>query len=237
MNSKKFLNLFCAIFLIVGIVFVVFGIFSQISTSKFLKTAVKTNATITNIIVSRDSDGDLYHNVSVSFVADGKVYEGTLNEYNSNMYVGGSTTIYYNPDNPDNFIGNGGKSFNYIFIVLGFAFISVAILVMYRFAKKKQEKFRLQKEGICLTAKISNIHKDFNCSYNGRNPDVIECSCAVCPKDGSLELLPDNKYGAKFICLDDDYRFDPQNWDDEKYLDDLIDEFFNYIDYNFDEWV
>lgn len=177
MNSKKFLNLFCAIFLIVGIVFVVFGIFSQISTSKFLKTAVKTNATITNIIVSRDSDGDLYHNVSVSFVADGKVYEGTLNEYNSNMYVGGSTTIYYNPDNPDNFIGNGGKSFNYIFIVLGFAFISVAILVMYRFAKKKQEKFRLQKEGICLTAKISNIHKDFNCSYNGRNPDVIECSC------------------------------------------------------------
>ena len=53
----------------------------------------------------------------------------------------------------------------------------------------------------------------------------------------SLELLPDNKYGAKFICLDDDYHFDPQNWDDEKYLDDLIDEFFNYIDYNFDEWV
>ena len=73
--------------------------------------------------------------------------------------------------------------------------------------------------------------------YYGNYLHVIECSCAVCPKDGSLELLPDNKYGAKFICLDDEYRFDPQNWDDEKYLDDLIDEFFNYIDYNFDEWV
>ena len=73
--------------------------------------------------------------------------------------------------------------------------------------------------------------------YYGNYLHFIEYCCAVCPKDGSLELLPDNKYGAKFICLDDDYRFDPQNWDDEKYLDDLIDEFFNYIDYNFDEWV
>ena len=73
--------------------------------------------------------------------------------------------------------------------------------------------------------------------YYGNYLHFIEYCCAVCPKDGSLELLPDNKYGAKFICLDDDYQFDPQNWDDEKYLDDLIDEFFNYIDYNFDEWV
>lgn len=73
--------------------------------------------------------------------------------------------------------------------------------------------------------------------YYGNYLHFIEYCCAVCPKDGSLELLPDNKYGAKFICLDDDYRFDPQNWDDEKYLDNLIDEFFNYIDYNFDEWV
>ena len=46
----------------------------------------------------------------------------------------------------------------------------------------------------------------------------------MCPKDGSLDLLPDNKYGAKFICLNDDYHFDPQNWDDEKNLDDTLED-------------
>ena len=73
--------------------------------------------------------------------------------------------------------------------------------------------------------------------YYGNYLHFIEYCCSVRPKDGSLDLLPDNKYGAKFICIDDDYHFDPKNWDDEKYLDDLIEEFFNYIDYNYDEWV
>ena len=73
--------------------------------------------------------------------------------------------------------------------------------------------------------------------FYGNYLEFIGFCCAVCPKDGSLDVLPNNKYGAKFICLDDDYHFDPQNWDDEKYLDDLLEEFFNYIDYNYDEWV
>lgn len=67
MNSKRFFKLFCMIFLIVGVVLIVVGIVSQISTSKFLKTAIKADAKITNIITSRDIDGDLNHDVYVSF--------------------------------------------------------------------------------------------------------------------------------------------------------------------------
>ncbi len=59
MNSKRFFKLFCMIFLIVGVVLIVVGIVSQISTSKFLKTSIKADAKITNIITSRDIDGDL----------------------------------------------------------------------------------------------------------------------------------------------------------------------------------
>lgn len=177
MNSKRFFKLFCMIFLIVGVVLIVVGIVSQISTSKFLKTAIKADAKITNIITSRDIDGDLNHDVYVSFIADGKVYEGRLSEYSSKMYIGGSTTIYYNPDNPNNFIGSGGKLLGYIFITFGLVFTSIAIFIMYRFAKKNREKFRLQEEGICLPSKITSIHKDLSFTFNGKSPDVIECSC------------------------------------------------------------
>lgn len=177
MNSKKFLKLFCVVFLFVGITFTVIGIISQISTSNFLKTAIKADAKITDIIASRDADGDLDHDVYVSFVVDDKIYTGWLNEYSSGMHIGGSTTIYYNPDNPNNFIGSVGKFSAYIFIALGLVFTSVAIFVMYHFAKKNREKFRLQEEGICLHSKITSIHKDLNFTSNGNNPDVIECSC------------------------------------------------------------
>ena len=177
MNSKRFFKLFCMIFLIVGVVLIVVGIVSQISTSKFLKKGIKSDAKITNIITSSDADGDLNYDVYVSFVVDGKVYEGRLSEYSSKMYIGGSTTIYYNPDNPNNFIGSGRKLLGYIFITLGLVFTSIAIFIMYRFAKKNREKFRLQEEGICLPSKITSIHKDLSFTYNGKNPDVIECSC------------------------------------------------------------
>ncbi len=42
MNSKRFFKLFCMIFLIVGVVLIVVGIVSQISTSKFLKSSHKS---------------------------------------------------------------------------------------------------------------------------------------------------------------------------------------------------
>lgn len=177
MNSKRFFKLFCAIFLIVGIILIVAGIVSQINTSNFLKTAIKTDAKITDIITSRDTDGDLNHDVYISFIVDGKTYEGRLNGYNSSMYTGGLTTIYYNPDNPNDFIGNDGTFFNCLLIALGVAFATVSIFIIHHFAKKNREKFRLQEEGICLHSKITSIHKDLNFTYNNKNPNVIECSC------------------------------------------------------------
>ena len=175
MNSKRFFKLFCTVFLIAGIVLIVAGIVSQINTSNFLKTAIKTDAKIT-------ADGDLNHNVHISFVVDGKTYEGRLNEYNNSMYTGGLTTIYYNPDNPNDFIGSNGTFSNCILIAIGVVFSIVSIFIIHHFAKKNREKLRLQEEGICLHSKITSIHKDLNFTYNNKNLDVIECSCEYIKK-------------------------------------------------------
>lgn len=126
MNSKRFFKLFCTVFLIAGIILIVAGIVSQINTSNFLKTAIKTDAKIT-------ADGDLNHNVHISFVVDGKTYEGRLNEYSNSRYI----AIYYNPDNPNDFIGSNGTFSNCILIALGIIFSTISIFIIQSLCKEK----------------------------------------------------------------------------------------------------
>ena len=154
MESSKMGNIIAGIFLIiftlVGIAAFIGGFFIQNDNNKFMKTAEKTSAVITDInetSSSRDSDGDTTYNydVIVSFVVNGVTYKGNLGSYNSDMRVGNSQTIYYNPSNPKEFMSSDADFMGYIIVsvgaifILGGIFLSVINFKGYKSAKEKEE--------------------------------------------------------------------------------------------------
>lgn len=176
MKKSKVEKMLFSIFVIIGMIMIIGGIFFQINNYKFMNSAESTYATITRIVTSYDSDGDADHHVEVRFEVDGKQYRGTLNEWNSKMYEGGETKIYYNPNNPNNFKGNGLSYVGYIIIIMGLVFSLVGIIPLIISIKRRSNFKKLKSHGKKIDAKIDSI--DINTSYtvNGRNPYKINCS-------------------------------------------------------------
>lgn len=52
------------LFALIGAILIIVGIIMQKNNSEFLETAESTNAEITDIATSHDSDGDVHHSVS-----------------------------------------------------------------------------------------------------------------------------------------------------------------------------
>lgn len=176
MKNKNFLFtvIFPSIFMGIGILLVVFAVLLHISNSKFMETAIETTAEITNIHVSYDSDDDAHYTVDIKFNANGKEYSGILNSYDSSMYKGENITIYYNPDNPNNFKYN--TSFVYvILLIMGAVFFGAGLIVFYWQLKSRPKKF-LKETGRKLDAKIDSIALNTNFTINGKNPYIINCS-------------------------------------------------------------
>ena len=114
----------------------------------FKKIAVKTEATITFIDYEYGADNNDEagsHLVFVSFTADGKKYEGQLDFYSSDMEEGGTTTIVYDPKNPNNFRSDGTILYliliagGGVFIVMGLSVMGSASLA-FRSYKKRVEQ-------------------------------------------------------------------------------------------------
>ena len=80
---NKILKILGSIFLVIGIMMLSAGLYFKISFEEFRKNAKETTAVITSISGTGDSN-----NVLVEFIVDGTRYSGSLNYYNSNMYVG-----------------------------------------------------------------------------------------------------------------------------------------------------
>lgn len=182
---KKTLRIFGIVFFAVGLMITIFGIKVVISTNQFMESAVKTQATITRIDTSYDSDGDVNHTASVEFTVDGSLYKGTLNYYTSAMYVGGKETIYYDPSNPNHFQGSGSKFATYIAVIVGGIFMLVGggILIVQIILSKKKKK--VLSYNYVIQANIIGFNIDTTMSVNGRNPYKLEASY-INPNDGKM---------------------------------------------------
>lgn len=142
-----FLIVFLLIILFNGFQMVTLGLEVKNNSDEFEANSIKTQAIITKIKSSYvyDSDGDRRktHDVYVEFTVDGVQYSGELNTYNINMQEGEETTIYYNPDNPNEFRGATSKWSNVsmiVNIISGF-FFSVVVIIFFIVAiiKKRNE--------------------------------------------------------------------------------------------------
>lgn len=176
-NNKNNLVQFIlpTIFITVGLLIIILGIYLNIENSKFMKTAIQTEAEITNITTHRDSDGDTTHSVDVVFYVNGKEYEGELGSYSSNMYKGKSITVYYDPQNPNNFRSDNSNIANFILIPIGGIFFIVGCFILYRGIKSTSLK-KLKEYGRRIDAKIDDVSLNSNYSVNGRHPYIIDCS-------------------------------------------------------------
>ncbi|MEG0614397.1 MAG: DUF3592 domain-containing protein [Oscillospiraceae bacterium] len=136
--------------ILMGILFVVLGaaalIFSLVlmnQHTQFMKTAIETNATITNITSTRRTNNSSSHTkrkhtVYISYEVDGKEYDTTLKHFNSSMDVGDEVPVYYNPKNPEKIQGMSSNFVEYLFAGVSILFIVIGILILFFTLKKKK---------------------------------------------------------------------------------------------------
>ncbi len=117
------------IFAIIGVALIVAGIICLAKSENFKKNAVETEATITEIEMYEDSDGDTQYKVLVEFRADDEKIEGSLGYHVSGMKKGQTVQIFYNPNDPHDFKSASEDIWIFaVLIVLGVPFLLFGFL-------------------------------------------------------------------------------------------------------------
>lgn len=162
-----------------AIIFIVIGVVLKINNDKFMATAEKTTGTITEIEVyyTRDSDGDRVrkHRVYVEYTVDGEKYENRLDSYNSAMRVGGSVTVYYDPQNPTDISSGDASIVTIIMICVGGLLLVVDIIIVVRLISSSKKRKNLIKNGTAYTGTITDVRVITNIKVNGRHPYKADC--------------------------------------------------------------
>ena len=142
-KKDKQLIIFFAIFVLIGIASIAYGITLIVGDMNFKKTAKETMATITEIQKSRDSEGNENHKVHVKFSADDKEYDGELGFWNSGMKKGQDVKVHYNPGNPWDFRGDAIPIGGLVVIPIGALFFLIGFagfIVLYKQQKRNSQK-------------------------------------------------------------------------------------------------
>ena len=178
---NKILKILGSIFLVIGIMMLSAGLYFKISFEEFRKNAKETTAVITSISGTGDSN-----NVLVEFIVDGTRYSGSLNYYNSNMYVGKEEKIYYQIDNPNKFKSKNKKNLlSVVFLIIGAVFPILGILFLVIPILKSKKQKRVLSYNYVIQASIVGCSIDTTVSINGRCPYRLEANY-ISPLDGKL---------------------------------------------------
>lgn len=171
-HSKSMYIIF-GFFAIAGCLLCLLGRYTIQDNRRFMETAVSTTAQITRIDVSYDSEGDADHDVYVKFKVNDKYYEGRLNTYTSSMHTGGTTEVFYQPDNPARFrsASNGGI----FFLLIGVIFALIGIIPLTFIMFKGRRNRMLLANGRRFNARIIQVYENTSLSVNGCHPYKIIC--------------------------------------------------------------
>ncbi len=192
-DGNKVVKIVMAIFFFVGALFVVLGFFLWNETNSFMKSAKKTEATITRINERYHGDGDSDYDVYVSYFVDGKSYNEELNTYNSSMREGKNVTIYYNPDNPSEIMSGDSSFIVIIFLIIGSIFVLIPLIWFTINFRKKRKKKRIIEYGHLIDANIDDVFPNPRVRVNGVSPFVIK-ALTVGPDGVTYEFTSDNIY-------------------------------------------
>lgn len=164
------------LFALIGLLFVGVAIFYAVSFNNASSKGIKTDATIVKIDSYYTTDHDKRHVVTVEFQVQGETYRGELNEYSSSMKVGQTVPVYYNPENPNEFVH--GKISWVLLLCFGGMGSIVTFIGLYtgitaiRFNAKLR---RLTENGRKITATITEVRQISTVRINGKYPTTIYC--------------------------------------------------------------
>lgn len=178
MKKNKISTLLFALFAIIGTGLIVGSILFFLSGMRFRQSAVSITGEIEDIVTSRDSDGDIDHEVYVRYTFDGVDYDMVrLSEYSGSMHVGKSINLLCDPEDPWDVRTESSIYFVFITLMLmGIICFIVGVVPVIVSIVKKQRSKRLLANGRVLYATVESIDLNRNYSVNGRNPYVIYCS-------------------------------------------------------------
>lgn len=177
MKAGKFLYIFCGIFTVVGVIFLVSAVMVYRSDRKFMAEAEEISGVIDTIETYRDSGHDVHHRVYVNYTYNGKQYNHVqVNFYSSGMYEGKEITLYCDPQHPERVVVQGAN----IFVIVVFAAIGVPfacfVILAIMAARINARKKKVRETGRILYATVDEISRCSNYRVNGRRPYVVFCS-------------------------------------------------------------
>lgn len=128
-------NICYVIIILVGLVDIIYGLYTWYQKEDFINQAKTTTGTIYSISNNK-KDRLLY----INYYIQGEKYEGMIVTTNKAIQISDSIKIYYDKDNP-NKISNGEiKHVEYLMIVLGIIFVFLGLLLTIYHRKKEIEK-------------------------------------------------------------------------------------------------
>lgn len=219
-------------FFIAGMIFVSVGVAVHISDANFKESALTTTGTIIDIRSSTDSDGDTDYDVVVEFIVKGQRYSGKLNYYFSSMDEGDTLTIYYNPDNPNDFMGENSVTGLIILIIFGgvFALIGLGFVISGFMSKAKRK--RVLGYNFIIKANISSFDLNTRLTVNGKHPYILTATI-MSPYDGLMYTFKSDSIWTDLTLIIENYNIktvpvyvNPQNYK-EYYVD--LDYFKQYL--------
>lgn len=168
------------LFSAIGGVFIIVAIFVTISNFQFLKTAIKTQGTVIDLIknVDTDSDGDSSTTYSpvVSFTTNTGQKVETKTSISSNPpshEIGDLVSIYYNPKEPKKIMIDSFMDKYFlpiIFGAFGLIFSSIGGFGLVNAKKKNDEAKWLQTNGQRIDSTFVEVRTVIDVTINGRNP-------------------------------------------------------------------
>lgn len=162
-------------FMVVGLLFFMLGIYIMISQNISKENRVYTTAIIERIDRHTDSDGDTHYDVFISYDVDGKIYQRELNSYMSGYYEGKKIEVYYDKNNPSTVKTESSIIGMLIFAGLGLVIFVIGFIGLLRgFIKKRKNKI-LKITGKPIYATYVSIQLNTSYSVNGINPYNIIC--------------------------------------------------------------
>ncbi len=200
MKKNIFLIFFCGIFVVVGITMSFICLNQKNSNDDFIKNSKTTQATIIDIntrITGSGDDRKTEHDVFVSFYVDDKKYEGEINSYKTGMHVGNRIEIYYNLDDPDDFLSKSDANGIIVGIILGIIFALVGMIPIFVMIMNSVTKKMITRNGECIQAQIDAVQMNTIIRVNGRHPWNIYCSYFD-PMTGEKHLFKSKNFYGEY---------------------------------------
>ena len=170
-----------ALFLILGIIFLIAGVVIFCMGENFKKNGVEATAVITNInFINGTGKNNRYdksnrYEVYVEYVVNGESYNQKLGHYTNKMRIGENINIYYNPNNPSE-IQSNSLLLPIMFTGFGVIFTSIGSVIFILKANRNKLKNKLMENGRKIYADINKIVINGAYRVNGRSPYKISCA-------------------------------------------------------------